>query len=88
MDGVSYPWWDPEFWGPIGLGCDHCDAEPKIARFSWGSLGFMCVNRWFPGRSDDWLTYWLYRQRIEYLRLHKSVEPQGHQLAFKMKVAA
>ena len=79
MDPVSYAWRDPEFWGAEGLGCSFCYVEPAITWLSWGGIGFLCLWRWFPGRSEDWLLNWLHGQRVEYMRLKNRNRDEGRQ---------
>ncbi len=80
---VSHAWSDPEFWGPVGLGCDHCYTEPAITKLVWGSLGFECIAKWYPGRSTDWMLGWFYRQRVLYLAARNRKKEEGRQLALR-----
>lgn len=84
MDDISYAWGDPEFWGAEGLGCGLCYVEPAITKLSWGGIGFLCVARWFPGRSEDWLLNWFGRQRGQYWKLRET-KPQGRQLVLAIE---
>ncbi len=80
MDDVLYAWNDSEFWGAKGLGCGLCYVEPAITVLSWGGIGFLCVSRWWPERSEEWILSWFGRQREFYLKFKNRKRDRGRQL--------
>lgn len=76
-------WADAEFWGARGLGCGHCIDEPPVTSFAWGSLGFQCVARWFPGRKDACMLGWFERQHKVYSTSKKRKKQKGQQMALR-----
>ena len=61
---VIYAWRDPEFLGPVGLGCHRCHVRPPIVfGLPFGALCDACLERTMAPRAWERIEGWLIRQR-------------------------